>query len=165
MAPLDAALVDRFWEPASDYLVQPPLTADALHDAEATLGVVLPEDFAVLLQRQNGGRVSSEFSVFPCPTPTSWAKDHVPFEMCFGIGVGFGSITESPALNEEWGQPLELVLLCGDGHWWIALDYRDTRSGEPPVVWYDNEVREDIRLAPNFRAFVEGLRPGADTAS
>jgi hypothetical protein len=79
---------------------------------------------------------------------------------CFGIGRGFGSITESPELNREWGQPAELVLLCGDGHWWIAPDYRQCRpADEPSVVWYDNNIGEDVRLALDFRTFVEGLRP------
>jgi hypothetical protein len=57
------------------------------------------------------------------------------------------------------------VLLCGDGHWWIALDYRNAPGGEPSVVWYDNELRQDLRLAPTFRVFVEGLRPQTDFGS
>ena len=55
--------------------------------------------------------------------------------------------------------PDGLVLLTGDGHWWIALDYRESGpQGPPSVAWYDNEVGEDIQLAPNFETFVTGLR-------
>ena len=49
------------------------------------------------------------------------------------------------------------MLLSGDGHYWVALDYREGRA-EPAVVWFDNEVDEDIQLAPDFLTFVEGLR-------
>jgi hypothetical protein len=149
----------RFWDSESTYLRHAPLTAEARRDAEAKLRVSLPPDYIKLLERQNGGRVNRDFAAFPTPTPTSWAADHVPFRECFGIGEGFGSITESPSLNAEWAQPRELVLLSGDGHWWIALDYREAGRVEPTVVWYDNEVGQDLTLASTFRDFIEGLRP------
>lgn len=154
--------MQRFWDRGSESFVHRPLSTDAVRSVHAKLGVTLPEEFVRLLRSQNGGAINREFSAFPAPTPTSWAPDHVPFTECFGIGDGFGSITQSPELNEEWGQPRELVLLSGDGHWWIALDYRGAPDGDPAVVWYDNEVGEDVRLASSFREFIEGLRPADD---
>jgi hypothetical protein len=49
------------------------------------------------------------------------------------------------------------VLLTGDGHWWIALDYR--KPGEPSVTWLDADAEEELALAPDFRSFVEALTP------
>jgi hypothetical protein len=75
-----------------------------------------------------------------------------------GIGPGTQTILASPYLTDEWEMPAEPVLLSGDGHWWIALDYRIRgRDGEPSVVWYDNELGEDVQVAATFRAFAEGL--------
>ncbi|GAA0928089.1 hypothetical protein GCM10009557_93660 [Virgisporangium ochraceum] len=58
----------------------------------------------------------------------------------------------------EWGLPSPVVLLSGDGHYWIALDYRTCGpAGEPPVVWLDVEAGQDLPIAPDFHTFVERL--------
>jgi hypothetical protein len=121
------------------------------------LGVRLPPEYIALLRVRNGGAVARNYSAFMTEQPTSWAPDHVPFEHCNGIGANGPSVTESADLNAEWGQPERLVLLTGDGHYWIALDYRDASSDVPRVVWYDNEVGEDITLAASFGEFLTGL--------
>ncbi|MFN3220038.1 MAG: SMI1/KNR4 family protein [Acidimicrobiales bacterium] len=147
----------RFWDESTDYGVHPALTDDMLADCEAFLGVELPSEYVSLLRTRNGGAVAREFSAFPTSQPTSWAVDHVPFEYCHGIGADGPSIAESPYLNSEWGQPDQLVLLHGGGHYWIALDYRGGRTTEPSVVWFDNEVSQDMTLADSFAAFLAGL--------
>lgn len=84
------------------------------------------------------------------------------FRTLAGIGPddSWPSVTMSAGLLTEWGMPEGLVLLGGDGHFWIALDYRERApTAEPSVVWLDNEVDEDLAIAPNFREFVEGLVP------
>jgi hypothetical protein len=95
---------------------------------------------------------------FPTAERTSWAADHVPFDSMFGIGANDEGILQNAYYLSEWRMPEGLVLLTGDGHWWIALDYRGSGpSGPPSVVWYDNEVGEDVQLAPDFETFVTGL--------
>lgn len=150
-------MAHRFWDMSSDYGTHPALTDGVLADCEALLGVTLPAEYVALLRVRNGGVVSRGYSAFPIGVPTSWAPDHVPFETCAGIGAGYPSITESAYLNNEWGQPEEFVLLHGGGHYWIALDYRSGRAAEPSVVWFDNEVGEDVKLADSFGAFLQGL--------
>jgi len=71
------------------------------------------------------------------------------------VGVEPG-ILDSPELIEEWGMPKELILLNGDGHIWIALDYRNNKD-EPAVVYIDNESNEAIILADCFDDFIERL--------
>ena len=133
-------------------------------EAERTLGVKLPADLLSLLRVRNGGYVNDDFAVCPTSRPTSWAEDHVIVTEIAGIGSSpVLSLLDSPALNTEWDQPAELVLLSGDGHWWIALDYRECRpDGEPPVVFYENGsdgAPDELLLAASFREFVCLLGP------
>jgi hypothetical protein len=88
----------------------------------------------------------------------------VPFEDLMGIGPAGSvrTILDTPHLVREWDLPEPIVLLTGDGHWWIALDYRVCGpTGEPSVAWLDVDMREDLTLAPDFRSFIEGLVPTA----
>jgi hypothetical protein len=150
-----------FWREGSTYGVQPPLTDDAVHNAESVLGVTLPDALVELLKVRNGGGVSTEFDAFPTEEPTSWAEEHVPFDDVMGIGERSDSLSllDTPYLVEEWGLPSPVVLLSGDGHYWVALDYRECDpSGEPAVTWFDTELGTQLPLARDFRSFVEGLR-------
>src|SRR5215216_5343247 len=152
-------MFNSFWNPRIQFEVQPPLTDEMVGRAEDMLGVQLPNAYLALLRFQNGGYTADAFQVHPAPEPTSWAIDHVPFDSMFGIGQNNEGILQTPYLLQEWGMPAGLVLLTGDGHWWIALDYRRSGPGGPPsVVWYDNEVGEDIQLADDFATFLQGLR-------
>ncbi len=50
------------------------------------------------------------------------------------------------------------MLLDGDGHTWIALDYRKP-GREPPVIFIESDSKESTVLAPTFAAFFEALIP------
>jgi hypothetical protein len=68
------------------------------------------------------------------------------------------SLLDTPYLVTEWDIPSPVVLLSGDGHYWVALDYRaNGRHGEPSVTWFDTELRTELALASDFRSLVEGL--------
>lgn len=141
-----------------------PLTDEHVEHAERVLGVRLPSDLILLLRHQNGGYVSTEFAACPTTRPTSWADDHVAVTEIAGIGCTAGlSLLDTPSLNEEWGQPRELVLLSGDGHWWIALDYRQADfDSEPPVIFHENDSdgsSDELALARSFRDFICKLIP------
>ena len=70
------------------------------------------------------------------------------------------TLSDTPYLIGEWGLPSSLVLLSGDGHFWVALDYRACGpAGEPSVVYVEADTDVDVQLATDFRAFVEGLVP------
>jgi hypothetical protein len=49
------------------------------------------------------------------------------------------------------------VLLSGDGHYWITLDYRN--GPHPSIAWIDVECGEDVQIAESFPAFLLGLVP------
>jgi hypothetical protein len=147
-----------FWDKNAQHEVQPPLTDAMVARAEAALGVRLPDTYVALLRIQNGGYIADAFRAHPAPEPTSWAADRVAFDSMFGIGKQDEGILQNPYFLREWEMPDGLILLSGDGHWWIALDYRRSGpSGPPSVVWYDNEVGEGVQLAADFETFVLGL--------
>ncbi|MEU2387561.1 SMI1/KNR4 family protein [Streptomyces sp. NPDC012461] len=136
-----------FWEPDSSYGVQQPLTYEAVREAERLLSVTLPASLLDLLRAQNGGESRADWDAFPTDQPTSWSADHVPFDHLMGIGEHEHTVSllDSPYLVEEWGLPSPAVLLSGDGHCWIALDYRASgRHGEPAVTWFDADRNEEL---------------------
>jgi len=149
---------DEFWD--SNNCNHPPLTDEMIAIAEERLGVRLPEEYLSLLRIHNGGYTKG-FG-YPMTQPTTWAENHVPLPELFGIVIdpnlnSFQNILSSVEMTSEWGSPPKQVLLAGDGHWWITLDYRDNEN--PSVAWIDTECDEDVRVADSFSAFIAGLRP------
>ncbi|MEC0753807.1 SMI1/KNR4 family protein [Bacillus haynesii] len=124
-----------------------------IQKAEKKLGVKLPEEYKALILEQNGGYIN--FNAFPSERPTSWAKDHVQVDYLLGLGKKEG-ILESKAFIKEWGLPDNLILIHGDGHTWIALDYREMKEN-PPVHYFDSEFEENFRLADSFGEFLSKL--------
>lgn len=150
-----------FWD--RDHVYNPSLTARMISEAENHLGVRLPDELIKLLQVQNGGYTTG--FVFAMDEKTSWADDHVPCDELAGINLERGSqsifnLVNSSSLSKQWNVPEKQILLAGDGHFWITLDYR---LGEIPMVaWIDTECDEDIRVAATFRTFLAGLVPGSE---
>ncbi|MEU9777727.1 SMI1/KNR4 family protein [Streptomyces sp. NPDC047968] len=152
-----------FWD-EGPYGVQAPLTDVDVEDAERQLGVRLPSSLLEILRLQNGGLVASDWDAFPTAVRTSWSESHVPLDGLMGTSRREGqlSLLDTPYLVEEWGLPSPLVLLSGDGHCWIALDYRFCdRQGEPSVTWFDTDWDTELNLAADFRTFIEGLTSAA----
>lgn len=148
-----------FWHDSIRVGEHPPLTDAMVERAEAALGVTLPATYLELLRVRNGGTVAFELDAFPTVQPTSWAPDHVPLPDLYGIPEqGTAGILDTAYLCTEWGLPAGLVLLTGDGHWWLALDYRTSGpNGEPSISWLDTELGEDVHVADDFESFVTGL--------
>jgi hypothetical protein len=137
-----------------------PLTDDLLEHAERVLGVKLPASYVRLLRAHNGGYTRG--FVIPTVQPTTWADDHVTISELFGISaapppVGAHNILDSAYMTDEWELPPKQVLLAGDGHYWITLDYR--RGEVPAVTWLDVEAGEDVQLAATFDEFLAQLLP------
>lgn len=145
-----------FWD--SNYYNHPPLTDEMVQTAEEELGVKLPQLLIDLLKIQNGGYTKG--FAFPMKVKTTWAMDHVPLSDLSGIVVDKSletaqNILETAYMTQEWGLPEKQVLLSGDGHYWITLDYR--KGNIPTVRWIDTECDEDIHVANSFEDFISGL--------
>lgn len=145
-----------FW--STNYYGHPPLTDIALAKAERILGVRLPVELVALLHLQNGGYTKG--FIHPMAQPTTWAEDHVPLHDLAGIIIDPGHVSpmnmvRSAEMTQEWGLPPRQVLLSGDGHYWITLDYRS--GPNPSVAWIDVECGEDMQIASSFEEFFAGL--------
>jgi len=142
-----------------DLNVEPeePLEEAALRRLEATLGVALPAELVALLRVRNGGVL--RYCRFP--TAAVAGCDHVALDELGGVGGGGHDLFDVRYLREEWDLPEWAVMLGGDGHTWIALDYR--RAGEPGVVWLESSDQDGAGprvtpLAASFPAFLAGLQ-------
>lgn len=153
--PIDNA---SFW--GNNYYKHPPLTDEMVAHAESALGVRLPVELVALLKVQNGGYTTG--FAHPMTQRTTWADDHIRLPELAGIVLEpdhetAQNILSTEYMTQEWGLPPGQVLLSGDAHCRVTLDYR---SGDTPsVAWIDIECGEDIQIAPSFAAFFDGLVP------
>ena len=149
----ETIMLRDIWQKDNDYGKLEPLTDEMVALAESKLNIKLPNYYIELLKQQNGGYI--KYNGHPSHVPTSWADDHVQVDHLFGIGSEKG-ILESEYFIQEWDLPNNIVLISGDGHSWIALDYRNSKT-EPPVIYIDVELGQQITLAENFDMFINGL--------
>jgi hypothetical protein len=146
-------IVKNIWREGYDNYKLDTLTDEAVEMAEEILKVKLPKSYINILKVQNGGYI--KFNSYPCNVPTSWADNHINVEHILGIGEANG-ILESENLIKEWGLPNNIVLISGDGHSWIALDYRKMKEN-PPVIYIDTELNQIVEIAKSFDEFLDGL--------
>lgn len=149
---------NEFW--GENYYNHPPVTDRMIATAEQQLGVKLPTEYLALLRIQNGGYTQG--LAHPMTRRTSWADDHVPLHSLAGIVTDqklrtCHNILDTEYLTREWDLPSHQVLIAGEGHWWISLDYRKRKK--PSVVWLNVESDQDFQIAPSFAAFLAGLVP------
>lgn len=146
---------EKIWQENIDFGKSDELTDKLIELAEDKLRVELPKSYISILRQQNGGYII--YNAYPTNVPTLWADDHVKVDHIFGIGTGKEKgILESDYLIQEWGLPNDLVIISGDGHSWIALDYRACKVN-PPVIFIEPETDKIIELARTFDTFLEGL--------
>jgi hypothetical protein len=148
--------IENFWD--DNYYNHPNLTDEMVRFTENSLKVKLPSRLIELLKKQNGGYTKG--FAFPMNQKTTWADNHIPLSELFGIVTDKAietsqNILDTNYMTEEWGLPQKQVLLTGDGHWWITLDYRG--GNNPTVRWIDVECNEDIHVADSFDDFIDGL--------
>ena len=145
---------NEFWDSTN---VPSPLIPSALYKAEQELKVKLPAELIELLYMQNGGYTG--VFVFPTKQATAWSTDHVPFDEMFGIPNDESSdrisMLDTNYMTQEWGLPEKQVIVSGDGHWFITLDYR--KGPVPSIAWIDTEMEQDVQLAESFAKFFAGL--------
>lgn len=147
-----------FWDRESEETFK-KINEKGIAKAEKKLGVILPDTYKKLILEQNGGYTLH--NAFPTDQPNGWAEDHVSFDHLRGIAKNEG-IMDSDYLIEEWELPEGLVLICGDGHTWIALDYRETKE-HPTVHYFDLEYETDFKLADSFDELIAGHYTAEDS--
>ncbi|MBG9768160.1 SMI1/KNR4 family protein [Bacillus vallismortis] len=146
--------MSEFWENSEyDPFRLKDISEDEIKNVEQELNLTLPEQYKKLIIQQNGGLIN--FNAYPTDQETSWADDHIGVDHIRGIGKDLG-ILESEYLIKEWGLPQRLLLIQGDGHNWVALDYRLTNEN-PPVHYFDLEFNNDFKIADSFDEFLSKL--------
>ncbi len=140
----------------------PPLTDALITAAESELGVRLPASYISLLRDQNGGYVSEKLvqvasPSIPLPLQPFLSDGYVSIGSIAGIGNGsggHGDIRTTRYFVNEWDLPERLVLIDGDGHEWIAFDYRNHDGPEPPVILIESDSCVSIQVAASFSALI-----------
>ena len=146
-------------EPASNE----SLTDGMIANAESQLGVRLPKSYLDALRIKNGGSTIGQYFKLPAqhiPVHLSHYVDHGHIAVLDlnGIGSGDDTILETNYYVGEWGLPSPIVILCGEGHWWIAFDYRIAHEN-PPIVFLDSDSGDTLHLADDFTSFLLAIVP------
>ena len=105
------------------------------------------------MKQQNGGYII--YDSYPTDIPISWAENHIHLDHIRGVGEK-NSILESDYFIKEWELLTNIVLISGDGHTRIALDYRK-KSAEPSIIYIDTESEQIITIAKTFEEFLNKL--------
>jgi hypothetical protein len=144
---------NHFWKIPSEYKPGDNVTKEAISAVETHLGVQLPKGYVALMKEQNGGELTYRYVLFNDGDAAIIPYFH---ELDVECGVGL-----SPVLVEECGLPDHLVLLTGDFHSWLALDYSKS-ANEPAVVYITehesgNGTWQEHFLAHSFDEFTGRL--------
>lgn len=129
----------------------PDLTEDVLSEVETRLGVKLPTDYLEAIRIQNGGYVENR------DLPITWnGQDDIALvDSIAGVGLSDGLI-QSKVLMTEWGvEDDRLIAFAGDGHFFLAFDYRERVA--PKIAYIDTDTEEIDVLFDSFRQFTEAL--------
>ncbi|MEY8742424.1 SMI1/KNR4 family protein [Bacillales bacterium AN1005] len=122
--------------------------------AEKAFNIKLPQDYIELLKEQNGGCL--EKTCLPVNFKNDWADDHILFDYLLGIEKDKG-IMESDYLLKEWGvTEKNLIIISGDGHFFVALDYR-TNNENPTIVYIDTTKNKITKIYEDFSSMVNSL--------
>ncbi|MCY7679326.1 SMI1/KNR4 family protein [Bacillus pumilus] len=148
-----------FWEKEEESpFTLKKIDEEQIHEAEGTLGVILPDTYKKLILEWNGG--FTVCNAFPTEQPNSWAEDHVQFDHLRGIAKDDGNMN-SLRLSNELDLPEGLVIISGEEDTWIAMDYRETKE-HPSIHYFDLELEVDFKLAETFDDFIEKLYTAED---
>ena len=132
-----------------------PLTKSVITKVEENLSIKLPKSYLDILYIQNGGYII--YDAHPSKIETSSGDMTIHLDHIKGLSdkrrLG---ILETPSLITEWNLPKKIVLFSGDGHSWVAFDYRENTQN-PPIIYIDQEENIIIKIANSFDDFLKNL--------
>lgn len=112
------------------------------------------------MYEHNGGNLNDKLIRVLPPIPESmeyYIDDggYISIESINGIDLDL--TMRNKEIAAEWELPDGLVVLCGDGHVFIALDYRQ-QSEEPTVIYLESASMSFVTLANSFQEFLDSLK-------
>lgn len=135
-----------------------PVTDELIQLVQQKLKVVLPNSYITLMRTQNGGELRTRKLVI--------GEETISVDYLNGIGTKSGEgIWLSNSMKREWGLSNRFVYLFGDGHTWLALDYRRYKGDNPPVTYIDLELGTKQVVAEDFSQFLTLLTYDASLKS
>ncbi|MEJ2046471.1 MAG: SMI1/KNR4 family protein [Reinekea sp.] len=142
------------------------ITNMVIDNVERTLGVKLPSAYIQLMTRWNGGGFPESYQIL--------IEGDVPENLKYYLGDGFWELNQLAGISgkddsynsiiytaqtaHEWGIPREVIAFDGDGHTWLAFDYRDSIH-EPKIIFIESDEFKSFDISRNFRSFIERLIP------
>lgn len=132
----------------------PEITNIEIEQAEKLFGVKLPASYLDLMREKNGGTL-----LYNSFSSKKVEDGFLIIDYLLGVSLEDG-IGETPYMIDEWELPSEIILLSGDGHSWVVLDYRNYSGENPPISFIDVEVNKDVKIAKDFTDFVTHLQKG-----
>lgn len=154
---------NSFWKPLAqrDRDRRHTVTPKLVDAREKSLGIRFPTALLKLLRKQNGGYLlDPEFIV---GADTYYVEGIPPILEDGGIESLAVEYPDHLELAAGKLPKAELIFpLCGDGHWFIALDYRNVGpAAEPEVIYLNIEGKMSCRkIADSFDKFLAGQQTG-----
>lgn len=143
-----------------------PVNEMSIKETEEILGVNLPESYIALMKNWNGGYLQDEHQIL--------IKEKIPENLQYYLGEGFFSLSALAGIStdvnnsegivytattaHEWKIPKKIIAFDGDGHTWIAFDYREN-ADEPKIIFIESDNLASFEIASNFTSFIDLLIP------
>lgn len=129
------------------------LLEEDIQFAEVYFGVKLPDDYIKLLKIQNGGTLI--YNALPIALNRWDGDDYIEIDNLRGINKDNG-IMETDYFKQEWGiSKSNIILISGDGHTWIALDYN--LGADPKVIYIETDTERITQIYDTFQEFINHL--------
>lgn len=145
----------------------PKLEVSEISNVESILNVRLPKSYIDLMSKWNGGYLNVEYvSVLPKIIPDSlecYLEDG--FWTVSSISGVSGDVNNENGLvytaktAHEWGVHERIIAFSGDGHTWLAFDYRNEELPEPTIIFIESDDGCFLEIADNFDTYLKNLLP------
>ena len=143
------------------------LEHDEIFKVESILGFKLPKSYIDLMFKWNGGYLDVEYvSILPKKIPND-LKYYLSDGVCTVSAIsGLSSdinnengIIYTAQTAHEWGVNENIIAFSGDGHTWLAFDYRNKQLAEPTIIYIETDNGSFLKLANDFDSYLRELIP------
>lgn len=147
-----------------------PVTKEELNFAEQKFQVKLPKAYVQLLKISNGGTLNFRWLNVQGVEELEGEEGYIYVDRLLGINLSNlddnsleTNIMDTDYLKSEWGiEQDNIILIAGDGHYWIALDYRTSK--EPSITYFDTENEKEYYLYNTFDEMLKNMNDSSEIA-